>query len=182
MLIDFEAADRIALKHYKSVYHYCFVKLQDQHAAEDITQDVFLYFQQKSPELCEDKIGNWLISVASKKVMDEFRANKKRPKDEVYEDIPDLKAEHLLSEVEYSVPITEKEILKARDKIFSLLTPEEVALLKAVYEEHRKYSEIAESENISENALRIRISRLKVKIKSMAEVAFLALLILLSKL
>ncbi|MGN0546861.1 MAG: RNA polymerase sigma factor [Acutalibacteraceae bacterium] len=182
MLIDFEAAERIALKYYKSVYHYCFVKLQDQHTAEDITQDVFLFFQQKSPELSEDKIGNWLISVASKKVMDEFKANRKRPKDEVYEDIPDLEAERLLSEVEYSVEITEDEISRARNKIFSLLSPEEAALLKAVYEEHRKYSEIAESENISENALRIRISRLKAKVKAMAEVAFLALLILLSKL
>lgn len=182
MLIDFEAAERIALKHYKSVYHYCFVKLQDQHTAEDITQDVFLLFQQKSPELSEDKIGNWLISVAGKKVMDEFRANKKRPKVEAYEDIPDLEAERLLNEVEYAVQITDDEISKARNRIFSLLTPEEAALLKAVYEEHRKYSEIAESENISENALRIRISRLKAKVKAMAEVAFLALLILLSKL
>ena len=182
MLIDFEAADRIALKHYKSVYHYCFVKLRNQHTAEDITQDVFLLLQQKSPELSEDKIGNWLISVASKKIMDELRANKKRPKDEVHEDIPDLEAERLLDEVEYSVPITEDEISRARNKIFSLLTPEEAALLKAVYEEHVKYSEIAENENISENALRIRISRLKIKIKAMAEVSFLALMILLSKL
>lgn len=181
-MIDIEAVNRITLKYYKSVYHYCFVKLQDKYTAEDITQDVFLLFQQKSSELCEDKIGNWLISVASRKVRNEFKEIKKRPKDQVYEDTPDIEAERLLSEVEYSVSITEDEILKARDKIFKLLTPEEAELLKAVYEEHRKYSEIAESENISENALRIRISRIKSKVKAMAQVAFLALMILLSKL
>ena len=79
-VIDAITAEIIAKKYYKQIYSFCYSSLFcDEDGASEVTQEVFLFFQERCEELENTNIQAWLYKVARNKMGEYIRANKKIP-------------------------------------------------------------------------------------------------------
>lgn len=67
------SAEQIAEKYYHDVYKFCCSRCRNADAAQDITQETFLFLINKIDGLTENNIRSWLFSVANNKLYEYFR-------------------------------------------------------------------------------------------------------------
>ncbi|MBQ2846712.1 MAG: sigma-70 family RNA polymerase sigma factor [Clostridia bacterium] len=182
ILIAQARVEALSRNYYYDVYKFCCSYLNDDSDAEDITQDVFLTFIQKSAILEETNIRSWLFSTAAHKIKEKHRRNVKQsklcPLDENLEpteEIPDII-------LDLEKPINPDLVDYAKSKLLAKLTPEERELLECIYDKHMKLSQVGEKLNISQNAVSTRHYRLKNKIIELSKTAFVVALFVLIKL
>lgn len=182
-MISFERANEIAGLYYDDVYRLCLSRLRNEEDAADVTQEVFMFFQEHYEELSDNNIKSWLYSVANYKIKEEFRAVAKREKELIYGTFFNKKSSaDLVYEMQLDNNVSAKEINEMKNTILSSLSEKELSLFEMVYTKHMEYSEMAKSLNISEGAARIRVCRLKAKLKERVSFMFMALLLLFMKL
>lgn len=182
MLISYERANEIANLYYDDIYHLCLSRLENEEDAADVTQEVFLFFQEHYDELNDEFIRAWLYTVANYKIKEQFRAIAKREKELIFGTVfGSHESTDIVYEMEEENKITPEEIEEKKESILSSLSEKELELFEKVYIKHMKYAELAKSMNITENAVTIRVCRLKLKIKERASFIFMALLLLFMK-
>ena len=71
---------------YEKIFRYCFFKVNDREAAEDITQETFLRFLESPNYTDMNKELRYLYTIAGNLCADHFR---KRQAEELSENIPD---------------------------------------------------------------------------------------------
>jgi len=71
---------------YEKIFRYCFFKVHDREAAEDITQETFLRFLESSNYTDMNKELRYLYTIAGNLCADHFRM---RPSEKLSENIPD---------------------------------------------------------------------------------------------
>ena len=74
--------------------------------------------------------------------------------------------------IEDNFPENDEELQKYINIIMKALTPKERELYRKIFIEKKKYREIAEELNISEDALTTRASRMKRRIRGMVKLMF----------
>lgn len=179
MLISYERAEEIAKLYYDDVYHLCLARLKREEEAADITQEVFLFFQEQFSELDDIKIKAWLYSVANNKIKEKFRDIAKREKELIFgTQFGSSESADLVYEIELDNVISDKEIDEKKSSILKTLSDKELKLFEMVYTKHMEYEELAKALNITNSAARTRVSRLNAKIKERVTYAFMALLLL----
>lgn len=182
MLISFERASEIAALCYDDVYHLCLSRLKREEDAADVTQEVFLFFQENYSELEDNFIKAWLYSVANNKIKEQFRAIAKREKELIFGTVfGSQTSTDILYEMEEDNKVTPEELEEKKKSILSSLSEKELELFEMVYTKHMEYEELAKAFNISEHAVRSRVYRLKLKIKERAAFIFMAILLLFMK-
>lgn len=140
--------DEIAEQYYNSIFRYCCVKLSDEHAAKDCTQEVFMILFEKLDKLkLSENIRAWLYRTADN-VMKNYR--KKHKETVPYDDVTEV------SEDVYSVETPFEDII----------SEEEYELLKAYYIDGEDIEIISQRLGISKTATAQRIHRIKAKIKT----------------
>ena len=72
-------------KTYDKIYRYCFYKVRNSAAAEDITQEAFLRYFAQNPKIRRGEDMAYLYTIAKNLCIDYFR---KRQADELPEDYP----------------------------------------------------------------------------------------------
>lgn len=178
MLISFERAKEIADLYYDYIYQLCCSRLKREEDAFDVTQEVFLFFQEKYNELEDDYIKAWLYKVADNKIKEQFRAIAKRERELVYGTVFGVqKSTDILYETQEDNKITPEELEKRKEGILDSLTEKELELFEMVYTKHMEYKELAKALNVSEGAVRTRVYRLNLKIKEKAAFVFMAILL-----
>ena len=183
MLISFERATEIANLYYNDIYHLCLSRLKKEENAADVTQEVFLLFQEKYEGLEDEYIKAWLYKVANNKIKEQFRAIAKREKELIYGTVFNSQTStDILYEMEEENKITPEEIEEKKNGILSSLSDKELELFEMVYTKHMEYEELAKAFDISEHAVRSRVYRLRLKIKERASFIFMAILLLFMKL
>jgi RNA polymerase sigma-70 factor, ECF subfamily len=88
-----ERAFALILRAYETpVYNYVYRLVGDRSLAEDLTQEVFLRVFQGLPNFSlRCRFTTWLFQVTKNRVLDELRANERRPRTSVpLEDVPPL--------------------------------------------------------------------------------------------
>ena len=179
MLISAERAAEVANLYYDDVYRLCLSRLKKEENAADVTQDVFLFFQEKYNELEDDHIKAWLYKVADNKIKEQFRAIAKREKELIFGAVfGSSTSTDILYEMEEDNKITPEEIEEKKKSILSSLTEKELELFEMVYTKHMEYKELAKAFDISEHAVRARVYRLRLKIKEKSSFVFMAILLL----
>ncbi len=179
MLISFERSTEIANLYYNDIYHLCLSRLKREEDAADVTQEVFLFFQEKYNELEDDYIKAWLYKVADNKIKEQFRAIAKREKELIFGTVfGSQTSTDILYEMEEDNKVTPEELEEKKKTILSTLNEKELELFEMVYTKHMEYEELAKTFNISEHAVRSRVYRLKLKIKERAAFIFMAILLL----
>ena len=137
----------------------------EQQDLEDVVQDVFMTLQEKQGELTPDNLRAWLYSVAQKKLLEEKRDEIRRSRLVRYDDEEAEDPTPLLELAEE--PVSDVDTLRRR--LMQSLTPEEQALFAAIYEQQHTRKETARQLGVSENALNVRVYRLKKRIRTLAK-------------
>lgn len=182
MLISADRANELAIIYYDDIYRFCFSRLNDGDASSDVTQDVFLLFQENYKGMNDENIKSWLFSVANNKIKEKFREIARREKELIFGAVfGETKGNEESYEIQEDSIISDKEIEEKKRSILASLTEKELELFELVYVKHLEYKELSELLKISETNLRTRISRLKAKIKEKATFVFMALLLLFMK-
>ncbi len=174
-MIDKTTAKEIARKYYKEIYAYCLSYANcSESEAEEITQNVFLTFQEKLDNLEDINIRSWLLATAKNKAREFFRQNKKAEKlvplnpDRTPTDDMFIYIDRYFAEMD---DVSDEYIEKCKELILKTLTKKEYELYTKVFIEKKKYRQVAEEMNISEKNVGVRVSRLRQKIKKLASLA-----------
>ena len=179
MLISYERANEIANLYYDDIYHLCLSRLKNEEDAFDVTQEVFLLFQERYEGLEDAYIKAWLYSVSDKKIKEQFRAIARREKELIYGTVFGLQTStDILYEMEEENNVTSEEIEEKKKSIMDSLNEKELELFEMVYTKHMEYKELAKAFDVSEHAVRGRVYRLRLKIKEKAAFIFMAILLL----
>ncbi len=168
-MIDKIKADLIAKAHYESILKYCLVSLNhNTHDAKDITQEVFLLFQEKCDKLDDRNIKSWLLKVANLKIKEYNRGIQKETDNLITEpfDIEDESAT-ICAMLEKCNSFDSDNIEKYREIVFEKLNEKEQTLYRKHYIEKKSHSQIAEELNTNSKNVSVMISRLNKKLKLM---------------
>ena len=179
ILINKSEVNGIANRYYDDIYRFCLYKLRNPDDAMDVTQEVFLLFQQKGHDLVNNHIRAWLFSVADKKIKDEYKHRKSNLRLIHFDDMA-IHGDELLTELDETNIVSDEEIELSKTKILAMLSLEEQKLFKLIYQDKLKYNEIARLLNISEKAVNVRAFRMRSKIAKLAQTAFIIILIVLT--
>ena len=178
-MIGYERAIEIADLYYDDVYCLCLSRLKRKETADDVTQEVFLFFQEHYEELTDDNIKAWLYAVANNKIREEFREIAKREKELIYATVLGSQTgADMFYEMEEVFNITPEEVEEKKKGILASLSEKELELFEMIYTKHMEYKELAKILNVSEHAVRARVYRLRLKIKERAAFIFMAILLL----
>lgn len=173
-LIDNIKAEIIAKKYYEDVFSYCYSYLNcNETEASDITQEVFLVFQEKCETLEDINIRNWLYKVAKNKVREHFRKMKKEDKlVPLDENMVTVDEDEMLPLFDEYLKIDDEEIEKYKTIVLKGLTKSEQELYHKIFVEKKKYKEIAEELNTTEKAINSKAMRLRIKIRRIVSLMF----------
>ncbi len=158
--------------YYREIFRFCLSKLQSREDAQDVTQDVFLTYCGKAPQIDAQGARRWLYATALNKIRNLTQKQKRRAQTQ----LPD--ADEYPNNGNWQYEITETDwiddarIEEKKADILRELTDEERALFREVYDERRKHAELAEEQGVSEQALNMRVYRLRRKIIRLIETAF----------
>ncbi len=139
---------------YDKIYRYCYFKLHNREAAEDVTQETFLRFLANDTYRDTGKVLQYLYSIARNLCINEYH----RPQAEA---LPD----------EMETPFSEDELLSAISLQAALeeLDPEERELLLLRYSNEVPVSVICRIFQLSRFAIYRKISRALKKLQSQLE-------------
>lgn len=182
-MISAERAAKIAEQYYNDVYRLCYSRLKSEEDAADVTQDVFLFFQENYDELEDTFLKAWLYAVANNKIKEQFREIAKREKELIFGTVFGWQpSTDELYEMMEENKVTPEELEQKKKDILSSLTEKELELFEMIYVKHKNYKELAKALNVSEHAIRTRVYRMRLKIKEKASFMFMAFLLIFMKL
>jgi RNA polymerase sigma-70 factor (ECF subfamily) len=155
-----ERAFSIIVRAYQiPVYNYVLRMVGDRSLAEDLTQEVFLRVFQGLPKFSlRSKFTTWLFQVTKNRVLDELRANERRPRFSVaLDDIPPLEV--------VDAPLENVEAMDAVWRSVGNLTPDlkMALLLRDVV--GLSYTEIADSLEITLATVKWRIYKAREEVQ-----------------
>lgn len=156
------------------VYRKCYTFVKDTVKAQDFTHDIFIKLAVKIGTFKENaRFSTWLYSIAYNYCMDQLRLIKKRSEYSLIDD--------------YDFPMEEGEDYELLEmkvaglkKSMNQLSGEEQAILVMKYQDDFSIKEIAETFELSESAVKMRLMRTKEKVKKvyLENFAFVALVVL----
>ena len=155
-----ERAFTLIVRTYETpVYNYVLRLVNDRALAEDLTQEVFLRVFQGLPKFSlRSKFTTWLFQVTKNRVLDELRANERRPRLSVaLDDIPPLEV--------VDAPLENVEAMDAVWRSVGDLTPDlkMALLLRDVV--GLSYTEIADSLEITLATVKWRIYKAREEVQ-----------------
>jgi RNA polymerase sigma-70 factor (ECF subfamily) len=155
-----ERAFTLIVRAYETpVYNYVLRLVGDRVLAEDLTQEVFLRVFQGLPKFSlRSKFTTWLFQVTKNRVLDELRANERRPRLSVaLEDVPPLMV--------VDAPLENVEAMDAVWRSVGDLTPDlkMALLLRDVV--GLSYTEIADSLEITLATVKWRIYKAREEVQ-----------------
>jgi RNA polymerase sigma-70 factor, ECF subfamily len=155
-----ERAFTLIVRAYETpVYNYVLRLVGDRALAEDLTQEVFLRVFQGLPRFSlRSKFTTWLFQVTKNRVLDELRANERRPRLSVaLEDIPPLEV--------VDAPLENVEAMDAVWRSVGDLTPDlkMALLLRDVV--GLSYTEIADSLEVTLATVKWRIYKAREEVQ-----------------
>ena len=131
----------------------------DRHAAEDITQEVFMAVYQKlsmfDPIRC--RFSTWLFTIARNKSINYLR--KKRP-------TVSMETQEITSSVNPDDPADKEEFYQQMDDALNQLPPRQKRAFMLAEFENLPYDQIAQIECVSIGTVRSRIHRAKKKLQN----------------
>ncbi len=174
-MIDKKTASKTAKENYDAIHSYCLSHPGcTENDADEITQEVFLTFQQKCDTLKDINLRLWLYKTAKNKVKEHLRkkekdkrltslSSNKKPTDDMF-----LYIDKYFEEAEY---VSDEYIEKCKELVLKSLKPKEIELYTKVFIENKKYCQVAEEMNVTEKYVGVMVLRLKQKIKALAKLS-----------
>lgn len=152
-----EYFEEIYERYVNKVYRKCYSFVYNQEKAEDLTHDIFLKLIVKIGSFKEtSKFSTWLYSITYNYCMDQIRAGKRKTEVALHEN-----AEISDDDDSEVLDFQSNEITRSLKQMAS----DERAILQMKYQEDFSIKEIADTLNITESAVKMRLMRSKEKLK-----------------
>lgn len=156
------------------VFRKCLSFVKNEAQAEDFTHDIFLRLVLKIGTFKEHaKFSTWLYSITYNYCMDQIKVIKKQA-ETTFDENFDLEQEYDNAEL---VEIQAQDLKKALQKIDS----NERAMLLMKYQDDFSIKEIADTLNITESAVKMRLMRTKEKLRKIYTENIVFFLIIIAK-
>ena len=175
-----EIFNRMIEVHYKSIYYYCYKKLnQNPDEAKDCTQEVFCVLYKRMDDLRDfNKIGRWLYLTADnhiKKILTKRSFESKKlihsMIDSDLDDVPEYQSSFISYEENYDLLLESPlDIEACKEKVLSVLSADEMTLWYLFFIERKNQKEISTILHVSLTAVKSRILRLKFKLNKQIEI------------
>lgn len=152
--MDRQSCEQIMQKYYRELYNYCFAKLKyNKQSAEDCTQELFLTFLKKHPELDEtDNIRIWLYRTADNVIK---AYNRKNSHNEIS-----------LDKCSEAMNMPAPDSFGQQTSLSEWLTDEEINIIRLYYEtDYGDKESVAKKLGITVTALYQRINKIKNKLR-----------------
>lgn len=153
---------------YSRIYKTAYFIVQDEYLAQDIVQEVFLKAFQSIDQVKDgNKLGAWLGTIATRTAIDFTRSKKNQneiPTKDVYIEERVSNDQLKFSSVEEIVE--EKFIQDMVQQQIANLKPEFKEVLVLKYEYHLKETEISAALEISQGAVKSRLHRARMLLKT----------------
>jgi RNA polymerase sigma-70 factor, ECF subfamily len=150
-------------KYSKSVYYAAYKITQDHFLAQDVVQETFIKAFRHLDELCDENIQKaWLIVTSKNTAIDVYRKRLRRS--EIMDDGTALRTVTGKKEIEF---VAEMEFIR---ELLLTLQPLQRQALLLVYAYGFTYEQLACHQKTSVNAIKTRLHRAKLKMRSMVEV------------
>lgn len=148
----------IATKYYKEIFNYCYIRLEyHKENAEECTQEVFIILLLKWKNLSTlENIRAWLYRTADNVIKNHNRKSNRH------------KNELSIVDVDEKINLSYNEDFGVFE-LLSMLTIEEQELLKEYYIDKFTAKELSIKYNISENAIFVKVHRIKHKLKKVLQ-------------
>jgi len=141
-------------QNYQKIYRYVYRVLLDRQTAEDIAQDTFYLALLKYDEFLDSpNPHSWLYRTARFKILEFYRKMQYRLMEPLEQDNPELMKE----DVQFSMKELEVTALTTLGK-------EGWQLIKKYYLLGTSITELAKAEGVTENNMRVRLTRLKKRL------------------
>ncbi len=141
------------------VYRKCLSFVKDKARAEDFTHDIFMKLIVRVGTFKEtSKFSTWLFSITYNYCMDQIRIEKRMAESDLDDDL-DVADEEV--ENPEDIAMEAKQLRKALDTI----SPDERSILLMKYQDDFSIKEIADTFNLTESAVKMRLKRTKEKLK-----------------
>ncbi len=142
------------------IHKVCGIYCDTQEDREDMFQEIVTQLWKSYPSFrSESKVTTWMYRVALNTAITYFKKDKRRPD---RGDIDQTKFQ--IAEVEYDFEVEEQ--IKMLHKAIAKLTGIEKSIV-LLYLENKKYEEIAEIVGITQNYVRVKMNRIKLKLKKL---------------
>ena len=145
-------------RYQRPVFQMIFNLIQDRHAAEDVTQEVFVTIYQKlsrfDPMRC--RFSTWLFTIARNKSINYLR--KKRP-------TVLMDSQEIPSSANPGDSVDKEEFYQQMDEALNQLPPRQKRAFMLAEFENLPYDQIAQVECVSIGTIRSRIHRAKKKLQ-----------------
>jgi RNA polymerase sigma factor (sigma-70 family) len=152
-----EYFEEIYERYANKVYRKCYSFVYNQEKAEDLTHDIFLKLIMKIGTYKESsKFSTWLYSITYNYCMDQIRTGKKKPEVPLPDQM-DMMDDNDTELMDFQ----NAELAKSMKQ----MPGEERAILQMKYQEDFSIKEIADTLNITESAVKMRLLRSKEKLK-----------------
>lgn len=156
-----ESFRRLVERYQRPVFQMIFNLIGDGHAAEDISQEVFIAAYQKIATFdpMRSRFSTWLFTIARNKSINHLR--KKRPAISVHEEIA--------SDADPCEEASKKEFIQQLDDVLKALPRRQRRAFTLAQFEGLPYEEIAQIECVSIGTVKSRIHRAKQKLRKALE-------------
>lgn len=146
------------------VHKVCNVYCDTDDDRSDLFQDIVAQLWKAFPKFRgESKVSTWMYRVALNTAITSFKKRKRRP------DQSNLAYENFQIETEHYDAETDEDIKQMHKAIQQLSGIEKSIVL--LYLEDKKYEEIAEITGITQNYVRVKMNRIRIKLKKIMDAA-----------
>ena len=157
-----------ALQERRKLEIFSYSLIRDWGLAEDAVQEAYVVLYKKQDSLSDkDNIHGWLKKIVRDKSIDIIRKNQRNQK--IDSELVNL-VEQSFDRNEHIVERDRlKTLQKVLDQCMDMLNKEDLTILKRFYLKKRSCESIAERIKSSVNAVRLKLSRLRAKLRKCSE-------------
>ena len=159
---DASAVEVLYQQHIEAVYRYIYYRVSSQRDAEDLTAEVFVKMVEGLPgyRFTGAPFEAWLYRIASSRVIDYHRRNRRRPETELDESLADTST-HPEDQIQHR-----QEIETLRSALRQL-SDDEQTLLILRFVEHRSHIEVADIMSKTPTAVKAMQHRALIRLASL---------------
>jgi RNA polymerase sigma-70 factor (ECF subfamily) len=158
---DPEVFSILVERHRSLIKYKCLRYVKNRDVAEDLCQDILIKLYLKMNTFKSGSLfTTWLYSIIHNHCMDYLKKNRK----ELHQDITEELSGEVGELLEYDEIISDEMSEKLLSGLLDQITPEGKLILLLKYKERKSIKDIQIALNISESAVKMRLSRAKDKI------------------
>jgi RNA polymerase sigma factor (sigma-70 family) len=150
-------------RHYRPMYNFLYHMTHDKQASEDMVQNVFFrMLKYRNTYTAKGEFVTWMFHLGRNVLKDQFKKQKRTGNYYELEEVSDTISAGILADEQLGKKEAQHQLYRAMEK----LNEEEREILVLNKFQELKYHEIAHVLNINEGAVKVRIHRAFIHLKS----------------